>query len=110
MEADYLGDVHHVTARQRVWKLDEMPRGTISATPRHTKSTNEETISLPTRPSLDLKREEDTSTIDPTIASDPDTSCDLEELTATLGIQMRRVEEARTEAKITIVDKTVLMP
>ena len=75
----------------------------------HTKSTNDETISLPTRPSLDLKREEDTSMIDPTIASDPDTSCDIEELTAMLGIQMRRVKEARTDAKITIIDKTVLM-
>lgn len=65
-------------------------------------------VSLPTLPPPDPEREEDTSTADLTIASDPDTSYELEEFTAMLGIQMQQVERARTEAKITIVDKTIL--
>ena len=70
---------------------------------RNTQSTDDETVSLPTLPSLDPDREEDTSAADPTTTSDPVTSCHLNELAA-----MRRVEEAKTEAKETITDKVIL--
>ena len=74
----------------------------------YTQSTDVDTASLPSLPSLDPDQGGDIAATDPTDAPEPVTNCYLNELTATLGIQMRRVDKEKTDAKRQIADKTVL--
>ena len=67
--------------------------------------TNDETTSLP---SLDPDQDGDTSANDLTDASNLATSCYLIELPATLGLQIQRVDEEKTNADRQISDKALL--
>ena len=67
--------------------------------------TDNETTSLP---SLDPDQKEDTSAYELRDAPNPVTSCYLNELAATLGVQIQRADEEKTNADRQISDKAML--